>query len=373
MKKLIALILAMVMTVSMVACGSKEEAPAESTEAEEPAEEEKELFTVRYGAPSTATSSAVWYAYTQGYFEEQGLDIEWIFFNSATSINEAALANEIDMYSLGATKSVTGAVNFGAKMVGYMVPDNSTYRIYARAESDIAKAGQGALADYPEIYGDAEAWKGSTLLLTKGQSSHYFFSAILNELGVSESDVVMMDIEMNQIPTTFELGEGDVMSVGNPLWADFADNEDYVMVGSLDMMYPEYDNVCTTMATDAFIESNADAVQGFVTALTKAQNELSQDTELFAKAMYDWQSQYNVDATEENAAFDAGFYTQQNYEYLEAYFTGGAGNTVADVVFSGIVDFMLSTDQLTQEEYDKYQTMGFVDPTYTLQALEELK
>ena len=76
---------------------------------------------------------------------------------------------------------------------------------------------------------------------------------------------------------------------------------------------------------------------------------------------------------EENAAFDAEFYTQQNYEYLEAYFTGNVGETVADVVFSGIVDFMLNTDQLTEDEYNKYQSLGFIDPSYTMNALATLK
>lgn len=386
MKKALCLLLALMMVLSMAACAqsttdtkTETSAPAETQPSGETAQTEAaetssdELTVIRYGAPSTATSAAVWYAYTQGYFQEYGVDLEFIFFNSATSINEAALADEIDMYSLGATKSVTGAVSFGAKMVGYMVPDNSTYRIYARSDSKIAQAGQGALAEYPEIYGDAEAWKGSTLLTTKGQSSHYFFNAILTELGLSESDVVLMDIENNQIPVTFKMGEGDAMCVGNPLWADFADDPNYVFVGSLDMMYPKYDNVCTVMATDKMIERNNDAVQSFVTALVKAQNELSQDADLFAKAMYDWQSEYNVDATEENAAFDATFYTQQNYDYLEAYFTGDAGSTVADVVFSGIVDFMRNTDQLTEDEYAKYQTLGFVAPSYTMNALAELK
>lgn len=337
------------------------------------ADDAAEKTVIRYGAPSTATSVAVWYAYSQGYFEEQGIDIDWIFFNSATSINEAALADEIDMYSLGATKSVTGAVNFGAKMVGYMVPDNSTYRIYARSDSDIAKAGQGALEEYPEIYGDADAWRDSTVLLTRGQSSHYFVSAILNELGVSEEEITEMDIDVNQIPTVFANGDGDAMCVGNPLWAEFDGDPDYTFVGSLDMMYPEYDNVCTIMATDKFIDANADAVQGFVTAVVKAQNELSGDADAQAAAMFDWQSQYNVDVTEESAAFDSTFYTMQNYDYLADYFDGAAGETVADGVFSGIVDFMLATDQMTQEEYDHYQEMGFVDPSYTQNALAELQ
>lgn len=383
MKKIICLLLALVMLFAMVACAQTEtpSTPGSSSTSsssntapkEDPSDASAELVTIRYGAPSTATSAAVWYAYTQGYFQEYGVDLEFIFFNSATSINEAALADEIDMYSLGATKSVTGAVSFGAKMVGYMVPDNSTYRIYARSDSAIAKAGKGALSEYPEIYGDAESWKGATLLTTKGQSSHYFFNAILTELGLTESDVILMDIENNQIPVTFKMGEGDAMCVGNPLWADFAEDPAYTFVGSLDMMYPTYDNVCTVMATDKMIERNKDAVQAFVTALVKAQNELSQDAELFAKAMFDWQSEYNVDATEENAAFDAEFYTQQNYEYLEAYFTGNVGETVADVVFSGIVDFMLNTDQLTEDEYNKYQSLGFIDPSYTMNALATLK
>jgi len=341
-----------------------------------PAETPKQLTQLKYGAPSTATSNTVWYAYTNGYFKEYGVDLDLTFFNSGASLQDAARASEIDVYSLGGMSSLTGATTFGSCFVAYLAPDNAAYRVYARNDSPVIQSGKGHIAKYPDVYGSADAWKQSTVLLTKGQSGHYTISAIATLLGLTMADVPNMDIEQNQIPAIFAAGEGDVMVVGNPNWAEFAaDPDNYTMVASLDMLYPDYDNVATIMAVSSALLNKEDAVFGFVKALVRAQSELAADHELYVQSMYTWQQEYKVDATEEDARFDVQFYKLPTFNWLEEYMGGDPGKSIIEGVFLSIGKFMLGNDSMTQENFDKLSNNvhNMILTKYTLRAVEELR
>jgi ABC-type nitrate/sulfonate/bicarbonate transport system substrate-binding protein len=394
MKRVICAILAVVMLLALVACSSgtkttsaastsaaaaSTSAPAASaaqsasaSSAASTSQGSGELTTLVYGAPSTATSVTIWYALQQGYFKQYGVDLQITFFNSGTSLNDAARAGEVDLYSLGSMMSTTGATTFGSKLLCYLAPDNASYHVVARSDSAIVKAGKGQLADYPDVYADADAWKGSTVLWTRGQSGHYTINALLELMGLTDQDITAIDLEQNQIPAAFEAGQGDVMVVGNPLWADFeADSSKYTKVASLDMLYPAYDNIATIMACPDALENKTDALKGFAKAVMRAQNEFAADNDLFEKWMYEWQSQYNVDVTKESAAFDCQFYKMPTLEWDRQYFEGG-DNSICAQGFMKIAAFMNSVDNMSDDVYKNYNAGDHIASDIILSALDEL-
>lgn len=383
MKKIICLLLALVMLFAMVACAQTEtpSTPGSSSTSsssntapkEDPSDASAELTKLVYGAPSTATSVTMWYALQQGYFEEYGVDLEIIFFNSGTSLNDAARAGEVDLYSLGSMMSTTGATTFGSKLLCYLAPDNASYHVFARNDSSIIQAGNGQLADHPEIYADADGWKGATVLWTRGQSGHYTINAILELMGLTASDITAIDLEQNQIPAAFDSGEGDVMVVGNPLWAEFAEQPDkYTRVASLDMLYPDYDNIATIMACADALENKRDALKGFAKGLMRAQNEFAHDEELYKEWMFNWQSEYNVNVTEESAAFDCQFYKMPTYEWSREYFEGGDDSICANG-FNKIAAFMHSVENMSDEVFKTYNAGDHIADDIILEALTELE
>lgn len=386
MKKALCLLLVLIMLFSMVACAQssndqKTATPAsntsdnntDNTKSDQADSQSGELTKLVYGAPSTATSVTMWYALQQGYFEEYGVDLEIIFFNSGTSLNDAARAGEVDLYSLGSMMSTTGATTFGSKLLCYLAPDNASYHVFARNDSAIIQAGNGQLADHPEIYADADAWKGSTVLWTRGQSGHYTINAILELMGLTANDITAIDLEQNQIPAAFDSGEGDVMVVGNPLWAEFADQPDkYTRVASLDMLYPDYDNIATIMACSDALANKRDALKGFAKGLMRAQNEFAHDDDLYKEWMYNWQSEYNVNVTEESAAFDCQFYKMPTYEWTRSYFEGGDDSICANG-FNKIAEFMHSVENMSDEVYQNYNAGDHIADDIILEALDELE
>lgn len=332
-----------------------------------------DLTHLVYGAPSTATSVTIWYALQQGYFEDYGVDLEIIFFNSGTSLNDAARAGEVDIYSLGSMMSTTGATTFDSKLLVYLAPDNAAYHVYARNDSAIIKGGNGQLADHPDIYASADGWKGSTVLWTRGQSGHYTINALLELMGLTANDITAIDLEQNQIPAAFAAGEGDVMVVGNPLWAEFAnDPEHYTEVASLDMLYPDYDNIATNMACKDAQDNKRDALKGYAKAVMKAQNEFANDNALFEEWMYKWQSEYNVDVTPEKAAFDCAFYKMPTYEWTRQYFTGGDDSICANG-FNKIAAFMNQVQNMSDETFATYNAGDHIMSDLILEALDELE
>jgi len=358
MKKIVCLTLALVMVLGVAVLS---------------ASAQDELTHLVYGAPSTATSVTIWYALQQGYFEDYGVDLEIIFFNSGTSLNDAARAGEVDVYSLGSMSSTTGATTFGSKLLLYLAPDNAAYHVYARNESAIIQGGKGQLADHPEIYANADSWKGSTVLWTRGQSGHYTINALLELMGLTADDITAIDLEQNQIPSVFAAGEGDVMVVGNPLWTEFAnDPEHYTEVASLDMLYPEYDNIATNMACKDAQENKRDALKGYAKAVMKAQNEFANDNALYGEWMYKWQSEYNVNVTPESATFDLAFYKMPNYKWNREYFTGGDDSICANG-FNKIAEFMHQVQNMSNETFAAYNAGDHILDDIILEALDELE
>ena len=127
MKKLLALLLALIMVFSMVACGAKEEAPAASEEKpaetkeetkEEPKEEAKEeapaaseekpVLKVAIQPDSSVTDmddNAMTY-----YFEEQiGADIEWVYLPA--DVNDAV--SKISLWSVDQSEDVPDVIMGG--------------------------------------------------------------------------------------------------------------------------------------------------------------------------------------------------------------------------------------------------------------------
>ena len=102
-KKLgIAAMLAVVMLAGCVPGSSSEKPsalPEDSTKTEVPADSQTGGSTepLRVGIMPSAVGAPVQYAQENGYFEEEGLTVETVIFQSGAPINEAIAAEQIDI------------------------------------------------------------------------------------------------------------------------------------------------------------------------------------------------------------------------------------------------------------------------------------
>lgn len=149
----------------------------------------------------------------EGIFEENGLNTEILWFSSGNTQNEALGANEWDAGACGTPPAIAAGIAYNAKIVGFSVDDTVSVDYWVRADSDIA-AISGEVEGYPDILGNADTWKGKTILCPTQTSAHYMLIAICG------SDMHFFQngaIGTRKAPPDFILGHesaGTVIEVG---------------------------------------------------------------------------------------------------------------------------------------------------------------
>lgn len=245
MKKILALVLAAAMMMCLLAaCGSTQtstpaaEAPAaaENTgDSAEPVsttwgiEPMSEPVTVNLAYFSGAMHALPWYVMeAKGWLAELGISLEYYSFTSGPVMMEAC--NNWDIGSTGAPGAITGMLGYDVKLIGFC-DEEASINMYVRPDSPLAQSGQGNIADYPNMYGNVEDWKGLTVLLPVGTTAHQSLVTVLEQIGLSAEDVTMQNMDVMTAMTAFKAGEGDMMCVWTSTSIE-AENLGYVRAAS---------------------------------------------------------------------------------------------------------------------------------------------
>lgn len=156
-----------------------------------------------------------------GGFEKAGINANIEVFGNGPVMVEAMASNSWDAGTLGLGGVLTGIMSQGMYVIGAAARDYDSLRIFAKNDSDIVSAGK-ILADYPNIYGTAETWKGKEILITTGSTLHYVLSTGLANFGLSDTDVAMTHMDVPGVNTALRANKGEV----GALWGSFAYSED---------------------------------------------------------------------------------------------------------------------------------------------------
>lgn len=361
-KKIVALFMALTLCVSVFsACssGSKESGSDKNT-------------TVRLALMTTGFTVPMYYADTQGYFEELGLDVSIEYFANGPAINEAIASGDIDIAGIGEMPSVTGAITNKSKIVGWMTDDEASIQCYARNDSDIVKAGKGHVADYPEIYGTAETWKGKEVICAKGTSSHYGLLATLEALGLTESDIKLTNMEGTAGAAAFASGTGDIFFGFDPQWAEFYENSDkYTQISTCENAGKGLYNLL--VASEDFYNNNGEAITKFIQAVLRAEEEFRADENTYYDAMYDWQNTYGT-CTKELAKYSASIKALAALDVQKAKFEVGEDGTSEVEKSLGVVSqFMVDNQVISADDKKVLDENNPIDPKFFYEAIENLQ
>ncbi|NLD58244.1 MAG: ABC transporter substrate-binding protein [Clostridiales bacterium] len=213
MKKLLVLLLALVLILSSFALA------------------EKAPIVVNMGILDGWTGFPTKYIVDNGMDLEAGIDIEYLVFSSGAPANEAMIAGDIDCAIIGGGASVPALANLNSKMI--MEVNNDTIGMSLIARPDLACASvSGAVPALPEVKGDAESVRGTTILTTAGTLQYYCTLKYLEAIGLSVDDVNLVSMDANQAYQAFALGEGDILTCSNSYSFDLV-KEGNVELGSL--------------------------------------------------------------------------------------------------------------------------------------------
>lgn len=259
----------------------------------------------------------VQYAYDQGYYADEGLDVEILIFSTGAPINEAYAAGQIDV----AVSGLASVFSLALGQTRWIGEINTTggLGIYARPDSPLLTE-KGNVAGLPEIYGSKELVEGLEILGPLGTVSQFNAMAYVEKFGLTSEDYIQVHMEYGPAYQAFVSGEGDAVALNPPFTFD-AEAEGYTCIATFE------DSTGVSLVDGIFISEKiaterADDIEKFIRATYKACADL-QDDEIRYDFSIEWFNangkEYDENALRSEIAvrdyIDADFMKEDDYIY----------------------------------------------------------
>ncbi|MDR1157760.1 MAG: ABC transporter substrate-binding protein [Oscillospiraceae bacterium] len=242
MKKAFSILLALaLLTALLVGCANTEQpssgptpppgsAQTSPSGGQTPPSETPNFKKLTVGTMPLTVGVPVQYAYDNGFYADEGLDVEIIIFATGAPINEAYSAGQLDI-AVSGLASVYSLANGNAKWVGEI---NSTggMGIYVRPNSPILDV-KGQVQGKPDIYGSADLVRGVKILGPLGTTAQFNAIGYAKCFGLSSADIEQVHMEYGPAYQAFQSGEGDAFAA-NPPFSFQAEEAGYVCAASFE-------------------------------------------------------------------------------------------------------------------------------------------
>ena len=290
MKKLLSLVLAAAMSLSLAACstsGSSTSDAGNTTSATtgESGEDAttEDLPVIKVAVMPFLNSLPIVYMQENGLDVANGFKMETVYFANGGTMNEALAADEWEIGTLSAA-AVNSLAIYGACCVADVAHSEGGLYTLCPADSPIAQV-KGSNPSYPDVYGDADTVSGITIATNTGTISHLNVIKWLEALGMSTDDVNIVNMDFPSAYQALLTGNCDVAAL-NPPTSFQAESEGYVITSSLSTLdVPQYDSIiCSAKMHD----EKPDLVVKYIKAFFEACDALQADTDMCAQMLMDW-------------------------------------------------------------------------------------
>lgn len=218
--------------------------------------------------PASATSgSTLWIGYTplyialeKGFFQEEGLKLDYKDFSSGTDANAAFGAARLD----GQSNVTSEAVTMAAKGIDY--------RIVMAADNSLG--GDGILAR--NSIADIRGFKGKRIAVEEEGVSHFFLLQVLKEAGLSSNDVKISNVTPDVAAVAYQAGRTDIAVTYSPFLqkANQAQKDGRIIYDTSKMPTAIVD---VYLFSTKLVEANPNAMKAFVQGILKGIKFLETD------------------------------------------------------------------------------------------------
>ena len=308
---------ALLVTVALVgaACGDDgAEASGDGSGGANPSATAPETITIGYQAIPNGDLVVK----HEGYLEKAFPDtkIEWKAFDSGGSVNEAILAGSIDFGLAGSSPVSRGL----SQPIPYQVP--WIHDVIGKAEALVVRDGIDSNADL----------KGKTIATPFASTSHFSLLAALEDAGVPDSEVKIIDAEPDAIYAAWTAGQIDGAYVWNPNLAKLIDEGGEVLIDSEQLSQKGKTTYDLAVVTNEFAQKYPDAVTTWVEQQNKAVELFRSDPDAFAAALA---AELNITAEEALAQANDLIFLDAGEQVGADYLGGGlADNLFASAEFN---------------------------------------
>jgi len=194
----------------------------------------------------------------------ENVKVEWSLFDSGGSVNEAVVAGAVDFGLVGSSPTSRG-ISTG---IEYQVP--WIFDVIGEAEALIVKGDSGikSLADL----------KGKTIATPFASTAHFSLLAALDDAGIPEADVKIIDSEPDAITAAWLQGDIDGAYVWDPNLSKLKADGGTVLITSKQLSEKGKTTYDLAIVTNDFASKYPGVVQTFVdvnnAAVQQIKNEL---------------------------------------------------------------------------------------------------
>lgn len=249
------------LTVAMLsfvvtACGTQSQSGSDTEASNEVGSE-----PVRIANATWIGYTGLWVAEDEGFFEDEGVNVESTAIEDPAQINSALKAGRLD--------GTGDTVDSLARLRSQGVPTNAVLAV------DKSKGADGIIAvDGVQSVADLE---GKTVAVQSVSPSEWMLAQVLEKNGMSLDDIKTRDMTADQAGTAFAAGKVDVAVTWEP-WLTKASQGDNGGILVSTEKYPEI-IVDSFGFTDTFIEERPEAAQAFLRAYDRGVKLIEENPE----------------------------------------------------------------------------------------------
>lgn len=350
--------MALALAICLAGCGSSSTASTSTAESESVAPAASNSTEEKI--PLKISHHPYIHALPTVYAEQNGLydmfDYTVDYYSGGPVQNEAIASDAWEVGTTGIAGAVLGITGYNMKVIGIACDESTVTDMWCRNDSPLASAAVGPNG----IIGTADDWRGLTILMANGTNTHMMLIAELNALGLTESDVNIIDCSsVPNVYTAFISGQGDVACLWSPYGYSLTDDGGYTKLGTIADLGIELPSlvVCTEKANN----ERPEVVEKWLGQYFKAADALRADETMAAEMLYNFEQDQGIVMEEKNAALEIKnrefWSVEKNKEYFE---TDSDGKSKIYNIIMSYAQFMLSQDKITQEQYDNMSKGDFV-------------
>lgn len=203
------------------------------------------LIEVKFGVSLWPSVMLYFLAAEKGIDKENGIKLSATQFNGTTDSNNALVGGQIDFTNYPSPETIA-PFSQGAPLKVVLLDDKSN--------------GCEGIVSKPEIE-TVQDLKGKTICTQLYSADHMLLLTLLRDNGMSEDDVKIVDMTIQESSNAFIAGQCDAASVWDPYFTEAKNAGGNVLYSTADN--PDIITDCLVTRSDV-IEKNPKAVQGIV-------------------------------------------------------------------------------------------------------------
>lgn len=236
-----------------------------------PAESEGELTTLTVGALPILTTAAFRLGVEEGYFEEEGLNIEIAEAQSGAAISASVISGEYDIGFAAIVPQIQAKEeNLPIKVIGTASSVSIHAGIVTAPDSDIKEP-----KDLEGARIGVVAMESIDELSTRGAA---------DALGVDSSTFSLVSVPFPEMLPAVEAGRIDAAVVPEPFYTSAIEGGfNVVMEEPMQHILEKGDTNASFFASEATIGEKQEAIDGFIRALARANQEATENPDKVAE------------------------------------------------------------------------------------------